>query len=64
MVQQNKKSELSRGGGFFAAMLTLIGAILGGILGESSAGFLIGLGVGILLVIALFYMDKRANNRG
>jgi len=63
MDKPAKKSEISRGGGFFAAMLTLIGAVVGGFLGQGSAGFLIGLGIGIVLIIVLYYLDKRANKR-
>ena len=61
MNSPSKKSELSRGGGFFAAMLTLIGAVVGGFMGEGSAGFLIGLGLGLALIVLLFVLDKRAN---
>jgi hypothetical protein len=63
MDTPRKKSEVSRGGGFFAAMLTLIGAVVGGFMGEGSAGFLIGLGLGIVLIIVLYYLDKRANEQ-
>ncbi|MEZ5708134.1 MAG: hypothetical protein R3E02_01965 [Blastomonas sp.] len=59
-LDQSPKSGLARGGGFFIAIFTLIGAIGGGLaFGQGSAGLLIGLALGIGVTIALWLMDRR-----
>lgn len=58
MAQDNSKGSLSRGGGIFMAIGTLGGAIVGGLLGQPSAGLLIGLGGGVLISVVLFLADR------
>ena len=48
-----------RAGGFLLALSILIGPILGSIFGEPSIGFLAGLGVGLLALLAVWLLDRR-----
>lgn len=48
-----------RGGGVFMALGTLVGTVVGGLMGQPSIGFLAGLGGGFALHGALWYMDSR-----
>ena len=48
-----------RAGGFLLALSILIGPILGSIFGEPSIGFLAGLGVGLIALLAVWLLDRR-----
>lgn len=45
-------------GGFFIAILTLIGAVVGGLQGQPSIGLLAGFAVGVMVAIALWLFDR------
>ena len=45
-------------GGFLLAMCILIGAVIGTIRGEPSIGVIAGIGVGIVVAIALWLRDR------
>ncbi len=46
-------------GGAPIALLTLIGVIAGGLMGQPSIGLLIGLGIGVLIAIVIWRMGPR-----
>ena len=46
-------------GGVILAVAILAGAIGGGLLGQASLGFLIGVGVGLLAVMLVWLVDRR-----
>lgn len=48
-----------RAGGCLLALCLLLGAGLGALVGEGSAGVLIGFGVGVLAAVALMLWDRR-----
>lgn len=48
-----------RSGGFLLAMSILVGPIVGSLFGEPSLGFIIGLGVGLLLLLAVWLADRQ-----
>lgn len=52
----------SRGmaGGFFLAFSLIAGVVIGTLYGQPSIGFLAGLGAGLLLVLLVFLVDRRA----
>ena len=52
-----------RSGGILLALGVTIGVIGGGLLGQPSLGFLVGLGVAILLVVILWLADRRRTGR-
>ncbi len=52
-------SNFPQGGGFLIAAGVLVGAVGGIIAGESSAGFVVGLAVGIAAALLLWRRDKR-----
>lgn len=45
-------------GGFFLAILTLTGAVVGGLAGQPSLGLLVGLGLGVAIALALWWKDR------
>jgi hypothetical protein len=47
-----------RSGGFLLAVSVLIGPVAGAMFGEPSLGFVIGLGVGLLLLVAVWLADR------
>lgn len=47
-----------RAGGFLLALSILIGPIVGAMFGQPSLGFLIGLGIGLLLLLAVWLADR------
>ncbi len=49
-----------RAGGFLLALSILIGPVIGALFGEPSLGFIVGLGIGLLLVL-LVWIRERAN---
>ena len=51
----------SRAAGIFLAVGAIAGAIVGNHYGEASAGLLIGLGAGVVIALALWLVDRRAD---
>lgn len=54
-----RPSKEARGGGVFIALGAIGGTIGGGLLGQPSAGLLVGLAGGIGLHALLWYLDSR-----
>lgn len=46
------------GGGVFIAIGVLAGAIVGGFMGQPSAGLLVGLGLGALVALAIWWRGR------
>ena len=53
------KGSTSKAGGFLFALAILAGVGAGGFLGEPSLGFLAGTGMGLLLLVAVWLIDRR-----
>ena len=53
------KSSTSKAGGFLFALAIFAGVGIGGFLGEPSLGFLVGAGTGLLLLVAVWLIDRR-----
>ena len=51
--------KYSRSGGCLLAFSVLAGAFVGLIFGQPSIGFLAGSAIGLVLVLAVFVMDRR-----
>jgi hypothetical protein len=51
--------NLSRSGGCLLAFSVVAGVFVGTILGQPSIGFLAGSALGLMLVIAVFLLDRR-----
>lgn len=49
----------AQAGGFLIAAGVLVGVVGGSFVGEASAGFLIGLGVGVVLALLVWWKDRR-----
>lgn len=49
----------SRSGGFLLALSIIVGAVAGIWLGQPSIGFLVGTGVGVLLLALVWLTDRR-----
>lgn len=47
-----------RAGGFLLALAILIGPVVGAMFGQASLGFVIGLGIGLVLLIAVWLADR------
>jgi len=56
MQEEKKKGPVA--GGVFLALGMPAGAIIGGTYGQASIGFLIGLGVGVVIALAIWLMDR------
>ncbi len=48
-----------KAGGFLLALGIVAGVLIGGLLGQPSIGFLVGLGIGIVLVALVWLIDRR-----
>jgi len=46
-------------GGFFLVLSLMAGVLIGATQGQTTAGFFIGLGVGVTLLVAIWLIDKR-----
>lgn len=55
----DKNGRNPMGGGAPIALLTLAGAVIGGLLGQPSIGLLVGLGLGALVAILIWRMGPR-----
>ncbi|QYE36199.1 MULTISPECIES: hypothetical protein [Sphingosinicellaceae] len=53
------ETTMQKGGGIILAISLLVGAGVGVKLGEGSLGIVIGLGVGLLAVVVLGWLDSR-----
>ena len=53
------KGSTSKSGGFLFALAIFAGVGVGGFLGEPSLGFLVGAGAGLLLLVAVWLIDRR-----
>jgi hypothetical protein len=49
----------TQAGGFVLALSILAGAIAGAAVHQSSIGFLVGLGVGVVLALLIWVLDRR-----
>jgi hypothetical protein len=48
----------TQAGGFVLALSILVGAIAGAVMHQSSIGFLVGLGVGVVLALLIWVLDR------
>ena len=55
-----RQGAMQKGGGIIIALCLLLGAGIGVSVGEPSLGFVIGLGVGALIAVAMAVLDSRA----
>lgn len=49
----------SSGGGVFIALLTIAGAIIGGLMGQPSIGMLSGIALGVAIAVALWLTERK-----
>jgi hypothetical protein len=54
-----REGGIRKGGGFILAVSILVGALVGVFLHQPSIGFLVGLGVGVLLALLVWLLDRR-----
>jgi hypothetical protein len=52
------QDKLPRAGGFLMALSMLIGPVIGALFGQASIGFLAGVGVGAVLLLAVWLGDR------
>ncbi len=52
------KRKPSSAGGFFIAALTMIGAVVGGLMGQPSIGFLAGLVLGVAIATLIWWRER------
>lgn len=52
-----------RAGGSLIAVGTIVGTISGGLLGQPSAGLLVGFGLGVLSALIVWAIDHKRQNR-
>jgi len=60
-MNQPVPSRASKAGGFLLAISIIAGVVGGAMLGQPSIGFLVGTGVGLLLLLAVWLLDRRAS---
>ena len=53
------KQPATRASGFFIALAVVVGAVIGVIVGEPSAGTIIGATIGIVAALLLWLIDRR-----
>jgi hypothetical protein len=46
-------------GGFLLALSVIVGTVAGGLQGQGSIGFVAGLGVGLVLLLGVWLLDRR-----
>jgi hypothetical protein len=61
MTKTPSKTPLA--GGFLLALSLIIGVFVGIVRGEASFGFVLGLGVGLALLIAVWLVDRMRKGR-
>jgi len=54
------RGRTTQAGGFILALSILAGTIAGVVLHQSSIGFLVGLGVGVVLALLVWALDRRS----
>ena len=54
----SSSSRTPMAGGFLLSLSILIGAVVGAVKGEASYGFVIGAGVGIMLAVLVWLIDR------
>jgi hypothetical protein len=54
-----QRQGFPRAGGFLLAISILIGPVVGSLFGQPSIGFLAGVGIGLLLLTAVWLADRR-----
>ena len=59
MARRMGKSRNSQAGGFILAASILVGAVGGALLRQSSLGFLVGAGFGVLVALLIWIVDRR-----
>ncbi|MGD9812709.1 MAG: hypothetical protein AB7U35_15500 [Sphingobium sp.] len=57
-MNQSRPRKPATGGGVFIALLTLGGAIGGGLMGQPSIGLLTGFGVGVAIAILIWLKER------
>ena len=57
------KSNAPLAGGFLLCIAVLAGALTGVFLGQPSIGFLVGIGVGLIVAVAIWLLDRRKRQR-
>lgn len=61
------RSKMKRGnmraGGSLVAIGTIAGTIAGGLLGQPSAGLLVGFGLGVVAALIVWAIDRKRHNR-
>ena len=53
------KSNAPLAGGFLLSVSVLTGALTGVFLGQPSIGFLVGVGIGLVIAILIWLLDRR-----
>lgn len=53
------QSNRTQAGGFLIAASVIVGAVAGIIVGQPSAGFVIGLAIGVVLAVLIWRKDRR-----
>ena len=57
------KERTGMAGGIFIAFFPILGAVIGGLMGQPSAGLLIGLALGILAALAIWLLDRKKGSQ-
>jgi len=60
MAAAMSTGRTTQAGGFILALSILAGTIAGVVLHQSSIGFLVGLGVGVVLALLVWALDRRS----
>jgi hypothetical protein len=53
------KSSAPLAGGFLLCIAVLAGALTGVFLGQPSIGFLVGIGIGLTIAVAIWLLDRK-----
>jgi len=56
---QPPSPKRSSGGGVFIALLTVAGAIIGGLMGQPSIGMLSGIALGVAIAVTLWLVERK-----
>ncbi|MCH4151771.1 MAG: hypothetical protein LKF30_07480 [Sphingobium sp.] len=57
-MSQPPSNKSPSAGGVFMAVLTLVGAVLGGLMGQPSIGLLVGLGLGTAIAVLIWWKER------
>ena len=58
-MHEPRPKKPAMAGGFFIAILTIGGAVIGGFAGQPSIGLLTGFGLGVAIALALWWKDRK-----